>query len=215
MSTKETKQMNTPLLQNESDISYGSTPPQESFISPERLAMIVSHKQTSALDNTSLAQSVGCTSIKQGLSSSQIPNQRVKYGSNQVSLPPQPSLFNLVVEELKDPTILMLMASALVSLVLGWNEENGWIEGTSILVTVCLVVSLSASTDYIKAKEFRQQQVDLENAQHVWVIRDGMLTNIHPRDLVVGDIIRLAIGDIYVLSMVCLSMGLVKWMNLP
>ena len=198
MSNGEENETTAPLLQDTDGTSYGSVN-DAGLTSPEGLALIVSEQQQSVLQDTTvqeLARKIGCTSFKQGLTSSQVPKQRDKYGSNQVSLPPKPSLLELVVEELKDATIVMLLASAFVSLLLGWNEENGWIEGTSIIVTVCLVVSLSASTDYIKAKEFRQQQVDLENEKHVYVVRDGNLVQIHPRDLVVGDVIRLAVGDI-------------------
>jgi P-type Ca2+ transporter type 2B len=153
------------------------------------------------------------------------------YGSNALPLPVAPNLLALMFGALSDPTMCMLLASAAVSLLLGLGVERdwekGWIEGTSIAVTVCLVVSVAAGTDYSKAREFRLQQMQLESTKQVHLVRqrqdfststntsssdaDGQDDELksttsatttsatiqyHPSEIVVGDVVRLAVGDI-------------------
>ena len=43
---------------------------------------------------------------------------------------------------------------------------------------------------------FRRQQLDLENSKVVHVLRGGTLQTLHPRELVVGDVLRFSVGDI-------------------
>jgi len=61
---------------------------------------------------------------------------------------------------------------------------------------VLVVLNVQAWTDYRTAATFRRQQLDLENGKEVYVLRGGVLLKRHPRELVVGDIIRVAVGDI-------------------
>lgn len=192
--------------------------------SPTGLASIVSDQQLAGIDafgtlqglvdaivestsTTSTSSSSGVTTkvtLKDGLTSSPsnkiIDSLRSTYGSNALPLPPKPNLLQLMMGALEDPTMIMLLASAVVSLVLGLgierDFEKGWIEGVSIMVTVSLVVCVSAFTDYSKAEEFRTQQMELEKGKHVNVIRDGHSKTVSPADLVVGDVVRLNVGDI-------------------
>jgi len=177
------------------------------ILSPSGLSTVVSQSQLGALSAfggiAGLASAVGCNDLKSGLASDDgalLRAQRERYGSNALPLPPAPSLWVLLLAALEDPTMLMLLASAVVSLILGLGVERdfetGWIEGASIGVTVLLVVSVAALTDYAKAEEFRAQQLKLEDGKHVAVLRSGTSLSIHPRDLVVGDVVRLAVGDI-------------------
>uniref|UniRef100_A0A7S4VBP8 P-type Ca(2+) transporter n=1 Tax=Ditylum brightwellii TaxID=49249 RepID=A0A7S4VBP8_9STRA len=201
-----------PLLSSSTDYGSISFPEADGYsLSQRGLADIVAQKQTKALSAfggvSGLASAVGCKDLSKGLINAKtkegaafVEAQRSKYGSNSLPPPPSPSLLALVLEGLKDPTIIMLLVSAVISLVLGLgierDFEHGWIEGTSIFVTVCLVVAVASLTDYAKAKEFRDQQLRLEGERHVNLVRSGESTIVHPGELVVGDIIRLAVGDI-------------------
>ena len=182
--------------------------------SPSGLATLVSNQQVAGISAfggiDGLVDAIGTSSgggaatitLKNGLqSTSDINNLRSTYGSNALPLPPKANLFELMMGALEDPTMLMLLASAAVSLILGLgierDFEKGWIEGVSISVTVCLVVCVSAFTDYNKAEEFRKQQMELEKGKKVNVIRDGgKNVAISPAELVVGDVVRLNVGDI-------------------
>ncbi|KAJ3315590.1 High affinity Ca2+/Mn2+ P-type ATPase-like protein [Boothiomyces sp. JEL0838] len=54
-----------------------------------------------------------------GLTSDQIPPRRVKYGSNEIELEEKESILERFIEQFKDPLILMLLCSALLSLLVG------------------------------------------------------------------------------------------------
>ncbi len=126
------------------------------------------------------------------------------YGRNYIELPPLTPYWYLLWEGLQDVTLLMLIAAAVVSLILGLAVPHGensdssgeWIEGVAILVTVAIVLNVQAGTDYSKSKQFRKQQLELESSKAVAVIRGGQSVTLHPRELVVGDLMRVHLGDI-------------------
>lgn len=137
--------------------------------------------------------------IRTGLcnSATRVQTSRNKYGANEIALPPLPSYWSRL--EL-DPTLKLLTASAFASLILGMlrtgDDSNGATEGLSVLLTVAVVVNLQAYTNYRKAAEFRKQHEELENRKSINVIRDGNIAAIHPRLLVVGDVVRLVVGTV-------------------
>ena len=62
-------------------------------------------------------------------------------------------------ESFNDPTLMILIGAAVVSLVIGIVEEGaakGWIEGGAILIAVLLVASVTAGNDYTKELQFRE-----------------------------------------------------------
>jgi len=149
-----------------------------------------------------LAKEIGCHDTNNGISTAHFnwDRQRDLYGVNKLELPPSPSYCGLIYEGIQDITLLMLLVSAVISLFLGLvvekDYEHGWIEGTSILASVGVVLNVSAATDYSKAKAFRKQQEELEAGKNVHVVRDGATITLHPGLVVVGDILRIAVGDI-------------------
>lgn len=197
-----------PLLGSSSskEDSYGSFAVKEGYsASPKGLAGIVSEHQLGALKAFGgvgglLEAILPGASLKDGLKQSDASKLASKYGTNAVPPPAKPDLLALIGEAVMDPTLLMLLASACVSLVLGLGIERdfqkGWIEGTSITVTVCVVVAITALSDYNQAQEFREQILQLENDKHCDVVRNGTGAKSHPSQLVVGDVVRLAVGDI-------------------
>jgi len=171
----------------------------------EALADLVKNAQSDVLKRLggpeALTRALGCADSSKGLDEYfNFAERRAEYGSNELDPPPMPSYVLLVWDGLHDVTILMLIAAAVVSLVLSLVFESGdaagWIEGVAILGTVLVVLNVQAWTDYRTAATFRRQQLDLENGKEVYVLRGGVLLKRHPRELVVGDIIRVAVGDI-------------------
>jgi magnesium-transporting ATPase (P-type) len=105
----------------------------------------------------------------------------------------------------------MLLAAAVISLVLGLGFEQdkstAWVEGAAILLAVVVVVNVQAGTDYSKSLTFRKQQLELENSQEVYVLRgsSGQPVKIHPRELVVGDVLRFKVGEVLAVDGIILS----------
>ncbi|KAH9254565.1 calcium-translocating P-type ATPase, PMCA-type [Batrachochytrium salamandrivorans] len=143
-----------------------------------------------------------------GLDSSLLESRRLEYGSNEIPLPSIPTYFELVMEGFNDPTLQILLASAVISIALSVvNGENG-VEGVSVLLTVLIVVNVTAMTNYDKAKEFRKQQLEVDSEKSVWVIRDGgVMSQVHPNSIVVGDVFRVQVGSVCPADALMLSTG--------
>lgn len=87
------------------------------------------------------------TSVSEGLDVSDAVAMQVRYatfGRNAVAPPPPVSFLALVMDALSDFTIMILVASGVLSLglelVVNKSDPSGWIEGAAILVAVAVCV---------------------------------------------------------------------------
>eukprot|EP00033_Pygsuia_biforma_P001600 GCRY01001801.1.p1 GENE.GCRY01001801.1~~GCRY01001801.1.p1 ORF type:complete len:1034 (+),score=309.33 GCRY01001801.1:1287-4388(+) len=151
------------------------------------------------------------TDIKTGLCASDLsPENKEKrisaYGMNVLPEKKPRSLFSLMWEALQDKTLIMLCIAAVVSLVIGVldDPDEGWIEGTAILVAVCLVVVVGSLNDYSKEKQFRRLNAKKQD-RLVTVIRHGDQIQVSIYDLLVGDVIIVDTGDILPADAVLIS----------
>ncbi|XP_030748685.1 plasma membrane calcium-transporting ATPase 2 isoform X2 [Sitophilus oryzae] len=153
------------------------------------------------------------TSPSEGLSGSNVDleHRRETFGSN--SIPPKPpkTFLQLVWEALQDITLIILEVAAIVSLGLsfyqpqqeesesGFDDDetsHGWIEGLAILISVIVVVLVTAFNDYTKERQFRGLQSRIEGEHKFSVIRQGEVKQISVSDIVVGDICQVKYGDL-------------------
>ena len=70
----------------------------------------------------------------------------------------------------------------------------GWIEGVAILVSVIVVVLVTAFNDFTKEKQFRGLQSRIEQEQKFATIRNGQNLEIPVADIVVGDVCQIKYG---------------------
>ena len=105
------------------------------------------------------------------------------------------SFFVLLFNALTDTTLLILIAAAAVSLIIGVIQEpsEGWIEGVAIFIAVFLVSNISAFNDYSKQLQFRALEASSQKDERASVLRNGEIQRINPIDIVVGDIIILQV----------------------
>lgn len=124
-------------------------------------------------------------------------NRRAAFGENSMPEPESRTLLELILAGLEDRTLIMLMISAVVSLIFGLYEDpsHGWIEGTAILAAVVLVVMVASLNDYHKEKQFRKLN-EKKNNRQVKVIRGGVQSLVSVYDLLAGDVVTLETGDI-------------------
>eukprot|EP01136_Pigoraptor_vietnamica_P010647 Opistho-1_new@48531 len=139
--------------------------------------------------------------VRAGLRSddSELAVRRHFYGSNYIPPKKPASILELMWDALHDLTLIVLIISGAVSLILGVTIEDPgdfhWIEGVTILIAVVIVVTVAAVNDYQKEKQFRKLNAVKEDVS-IKVIRDGRPTEVSTFDLVVGDVVRLEVGDI-------------------
>ena len=84
----------------------------------------------------------------------------------------------------------ILCAAAVISLFLGILTEGlaeGWMEGTSILVAVVIIVTVTSGNNWVKEQQFKKLNA-IASRKFVNVVRNDHVENINVEDLVVGDI---------------------------
>nr|CAN61103.1 hypothetical protein VITISV_024946 [Vitis vinifera] len=169
-------------------------------IDPDELASIVRGHDIMGLKAhgglEGLARKVH-VSLDEGVKSSDIAMRQNIYGLNRYTEKPSRTFLMFVWDALHDLTLIILMICAVISIGVGLPTE-GWPEGmysgVGILVSIFLVVLVTAISDYRQSLQFRD--LDKEKKKiFVQVTRDGYRQKISIYDLVVGDIVHLSIGD--------------------
>jgi len=135
-----------------------------------------------------------------------VERQRV-FGENRLEEKEPTGFFEYFFDALKDETLIILMVSAVISIVLECTLEDaseGWIEGTAILVTVMIVASVTAGNDVVKDKQFRTLSA-ISADRKIKIERDGKVDQISIFDIVVGDVVVLDTGDYIPADMLLIS----------
>lgn len=100
----------------------------------------------------------------------------------------------MIIENFDDRILQILCVAAVVSTVMGIYQDgldHGWYEGVTILLAICIIVSVTAGNNYMKELQFRQL-VSKQGEQRVTVIRGGdhrQQIDIDSEELVVGDLL--------------------------
>jgi len=133
--------------------------------------------------------------INYGLNKQQVSIMREKFGRNEFPESPMDSYLKLLIGALSDTTLLILMAAATVSVIIGALEDpgHGWIEGVAIFIAIALVANISAGNDYSKQLQFMALEASSAEDDRCSALREGVIEVINPRDLVVGDILVLQV----------------------
>ncbi len=139
--------------------------------------------------------------FKTGLTNEQIVQQRKRYGSNLLTPPPRTPWWKQLLEKFKDPTIIILLASAFISLlmtaiekyVLG-NADVQFTESIGIFLAVFLAITVGYFSERKSEGEFDALN-KVKDDIPVKVLRNGQITTTHIGDVVAGDLIVLDMGD--------------------
>ncbi|KAK7345023.1 hypothetical protein VNO77_15379 [Canavalia gladiata] len=136
-------------------------------------------------------------SVDEGVTQESIDSRQEIFGVNRYPEKPSKSFLMFVWEALHDLTLIILMVCAVVSIAIGLPTE-GWpkgvYDGVGIILSIFLVVIVTAISDYQQSLQFRD--LDKEKKKiFVQVTRDGKRQKVSIYDLVVGDIVHLSTGD--------------------
>ncbi|CAL5392718.1 unnamed protein product [Camellia sinensis] len=119
------------------------------------------------------------------------------FGSNTYQRPPTKRFYCFVWEALKDPTIIILLVCAALSLGFGIKEnglKEGWYDGGSIFFAVFLVIAVSAGSNFKQSRQFLKLS-KVSNNIPIDVVRNGRRQQVPIFEIVVGDVVCLKIGD--------------------
>lgn len=135
-------------------------------------------------------------SSQKGLSSFDAQNRLKKNGKNLLVGKKKISEFVKFLLQFKDVLILVLLASCVISIVLGIIERSS--EELIDAGIILLVVLINALIGYTQERKSEQAMEALKNMTKPYckVERDGVILKIKSEEVVVGDIVILEAGDI-------------------
>ncbi|HEX6931072.1 MAG TPA: HAD-IC family P-type ATPase, partial [Streptosporangiaceae bacterium] len=124
-----------------------------------------------------------------GLTSAEAAARLSKYGPNELPRPRPAPLWRLVASQLRDPLILVLLVAAALTLGTGdWTDAG-------VIVLVIVVNTSVGVVQEVKAGQAIAALSEL-TAPDARVLRDGEQHQIPAADVVLGDVLVLAEGDI-------------------
>jgi len=139
--------------------------------------------------------------LTHGLTEEQIKQSREKYGANTLTPPPRDPWWKLLGEKFKDPMIIILIVAATVSLVVVLLEkfvlqypDANIFEPAGIFFAIALATLASFFFELKSAKEFELLNKAKDDIL-IKVMRGGEVHEVSINDLVVGDVVLVALGD--------------------
>lgn len=129
-----------------------------------------------------------------GLSSERAAERLAQYGPNKLKEAEKPGFWKRFLTQLKDPLLLILLAAAGVSALIGAIAgESEWAE-TIIILAVVLLNAVLGVLQESKA-EAAIEALQTMTAATCKVLRDGKMAVLHSDELVPGDVVLLEAGD--------------------
>lgn len=169
-------------------------------IDPDDVAAIVRGHDIKRLKSNEGVEGVAqklSVSLNEGVCKRDVPIRQKIYGVNRYTEKPPRSFLMFVWDALQDLTLIILMICAVLSIGVGLATEGwpgGMYDGLGIILSIFLVVIVTAISDYKQSLQFRD--LDREKKKiFIQVTRDGQRQKVFIHDLVVGDIVHLSIGD--------------------
>ncbi len=131
--------------------------------------------------------------LSYGLNDQQVEQSRREHGENLLTPPKRTSLLRLYLEKYNDPIIRILLVAAVASLALAFFHKD-FIETIGIVLAIILATTIGFYFERDAAKKFDVLTAQGEESP-VKVRRNGTVTEIPRKDVVVGDVIIIEVGD--------------------
>ncbi len=129
-----------------------------------------------------------------GLNTSEVKEQELKFGSNTISSTKKNTFLHLLIESLGDPIIKILLIVLAVKTVFLFQNFD-WFETLGIVIAILLASIISTLSEYGSEKSFEKIQEESSKIKCM-CIRDNNLTEIDIEKVVVGDVVKLSSGDL-------------------
>ncbi|KAM4640284.1 calcium-transporting ATPase type 2C member 2 isoform 3-T3 [Amazona ochrocephala] len=172
----------------------GSSEPKEEeeecelkIIEQEKEVAVLAPKDACKCHKEDLAKALN-VDLQTGLSECSVLQRRLKHGWNEFSVENTEPIWKKYLDQFKNPLILLLLASALVSVITKEYED-----AASITMAVLIVVTVAFIQEYRSEKSL--EELNKLVPPECNCLREGKLQHLLARDLVPGDIIYLSVGD--------------------
>jgi Ca2+-transporting ATPase len=122
------------------------------------------------------------------------------FGENVFPEPDMKTFLELCMEALEDTTMIILCIAAAVSMLIGVikgypdNIMGELYEGLAIFAAVVVVTLVTAVNEDAKEKQFQELNREKETTNSI-VIRGGVERRVLTSEILVGDVVKLVIGD--------------------
>ncbi|XP_040299173.1 calcium-transporting ATPase type 2C member 2 isoform X2 [Herpailurus yagouaroundi] len=156
-------------------------------IEKEKTVVALSPKEASKCHREDLARAFH-VDLQNGLSEFSVSQRRLVHGWNEFVADNTEPVWRKYLDQFKNPLILLLLASALVSILTKEYED-----AVSIAMAVLIVVTVAFIQEYRSEKSL--EELTKLVPPECNCTREGKLQHLLARDLVPGDIVSLSIGD--------------------
>ncbi|XP_059988237.1 calcium-transporting ATPase type 2C member 2 isoform X2 [Lagenorhynchus albirostris] len=156
-------------------------------IEKEKTVVALPAKEASKCHREDLAKAF-YVDLQNGLSEFSVTQRRLVHGWNEFVADNTEPVWKKYLDQFKNPLILLLLASALVSVLTKEYED-----AISIAMAVLMVVTVAFIQEYRSEKSL--EELTKLVPPECNCIREGKLHHLLARDLVPGDIVSLSIGD--------------------
>ncbi len=128
-----------------------------------------------------------------GLSGSMVEKSRAEHGSNILTPPRRTPWWKQLLNKFDDPIVRILVIAAVIAVAVGM-VDGSYVEGIGIIIAILLATVLTFANEYKAEREFDiLNKTSDENP--VKVLRDGSYTTVARKDVVVGDLVLLEVGE--------------------
>ena len=153
------------------------------------------------MNDTKNAVNLSTIDLTHGLTAEQIQQSRKQYGPNILTPPERAAWWELFIEKFEDPTILILVVAAIASLLVAVLEkfvlhspDASFIDAIGIIFAIALATLASFFCELKSAKEFELLN-KVKDDILIKVLRNGAIHEVSINELVVGDVVLVALGD--------------------
>lgn len=123
-----------------------------------------------------------------GLTNDEVERRRKLHGLNEFDVVEDMPLWRKYIEQFKEPMIVLLLASGLVSVCMGQYDD-----AVSITVAILIVVTVAFIQEYRSDKSVEAIKKLVPPSCHC--VREGKVSDFLARDLVPGDLVMISVGD--------------------
>ncbi len=137
--------------------------------------------------------------LQNGLTQAQVRSRQAQFGPNELREAPRRGFWRMLLDQFNQFLVLILIAAALISAVIGWSEYNHSGDTTEFVDAgaIITIVILNAILGVLQEGRAEEALAALKKmaSPTARVLRDGHVSTVPSRDLVPGDVVILETGN--------------------
>ncbi|KAF6098629.1 ATPase secretory pathway Ca2+ transporting 1 [Phyllostomus discolor] len=153
----------------------------------ETMIPVLTSKKASELPVSEVV-SILQADLQNGLNKCEVSHRRAFHGWNEFDISEDEPLWKKYISQFKNPLIMLLLASAVISVLMHQFDD-----AVSITVAILIVVTVAFVQEYRSEKSLEELNKLMPPECHC--VREGKLEHTLARDLVPGDTVCLSVGD--------------------